>query len=173
MLTPGLATSVSLSESFYRSRLTFPNALNSQRRGSCHCIAYKPSPACLGRNRVQTSRRVMREFGGQARQRPLPVSAAVAEQDLGNQASEGVNDTSHVQPFLEWLAIQGCVVRRPVSECQYVPPLQIQLVEWVYRRRGSTGGGLQAGCIQCRERTAWHPQPAGIPTLLTVLLKGS
>ena len=108
MLTPGMATSMSLSEGLYRSPLTFPNALHSQRSGGCGYIAYKPSPAYLRRNRVQTSRHAAYDLRSQARQRPVPVSATVAEQDLADDPSEREEDTSQVQPFLEWLAIQGC-----------------------------------------------------------------
>lgn len=58
-------------------------------------------------HRLQTSRRVACEVGIQARQRLALVSAAVAEHDLADEASEGLEDTSQVQTFMQWLAIQG------------------------------------------------------------------
>ena len=101
MLTPGMATCLSLSENYYSSRAAFPN--HSQRSGGCD--AYQQSPACTKKIRLQTSRRVAYALGSQARRRPFIVSAAVAEQNIAHEASE---DTSQVQTFLQWLAIQGC-----------------------------------------------------------------
>ena len=106
MLTPGIATSLPLSESLHPSRVAFPN--QSQRSGGCN--AYKQSPACFERIRLQTSRRVAYGLASQARQQPSLVSAAVAEQNIAHEASEGVEDTNQVQIFLQWLAIQGCVL---------------------------------------------------------------
>ena len=102
VLTPGMATNISLSTSFNRSRLTFPN--HSYRSGGCGCNAYKQIPAYLGHTCLQTSRRDAHELRNKARPR---LSAAVAEQDI---AHEGVENTSQVQTFLQWLAIQGCAL---------------------------------------------------------------
>ena len=103
-----MATNTSLSDSFYRSRLTFPNHL--YRSGGYGCSAYKQSPAHVRRIRLQTPRHEASDLRSKARQRPIPVSAAVAEQDTAHEASEGIEDTSQVQIFLQWLAIQGRVL---------------------------------------------------------------
>ena len=106
LLQHGLSTVASISESSCRSQLTLPTARLSQRSSGCICNAYTQGSA-VRLYRLRTPRRVACEVGIKVRQRPAVVSAAVAEHDLADEASEGLEDTSHVQTFMQWLAIQG------------------------------------------------------------------
>ena len=106
LLQHGLLTVSSFSESSSRSHLTLPTACLSQRSRGCICNAYTEGSA-VRLHRLQTPRRLACEVGVKDRQRPALVSAAVAEHNLADEASEGLEDTSQVQTFMQWLAIQG------------------------------------------------------------------
>lgn len=110
---------VSLSESLAQSQLATPVACNPHH---CRTCTVQQTPAGLRRNRLRTSRRAAHGLLGGADQRSVSVSAAaaVAAQDFATLASDEVADSSEVQTFLQWLAIQGLSCCNPSSACQAI-----------------------------------------------------
>ena len=98
---------LSLGETRSLSQVAISVARSSHSCRTCSCSKFYHTPTVSIRSRLRTSLRVVPALWSGVSQRPVPVPAAVAEQDFATQASEGTEDSSQVQTLLQWLAIQG------------------------------------------------------------------